>query len=174
MIRWSFHSTPHRSDQPRVKTLVPPHWPISDLHFVLNTGFLMTLIGAKHDYHWERAETLWKTKIKENERNANILIGILYNYLSANFIFRKGWHTVKYINIKKIGHKYLVLDNFMSANEISKNWCHYYLCQKFIHICQYSAKVQCVNNRSSFGRYSHCVMVWLWSIQCMHVIYIHL
>lgn len=64
-----------------------------------------------------------------------------------------------------------MLVNFMSANEISKNWCHYYLCQNFLHICLYSAKVQCVNNRSSFGRYSDCVMMWLWSIQCMHVIY---
>lgn len=27
---------------------------------------------------------------------------LVYCYLSANFIFRKGWHTVEYINIKKL------------------------------------------------------------------------
>lgn len=121
---------------------------------------------------WLSLREGWDTeKQKSKKMNELEISWLVYYYLSANFIFRKGWHTVKYINIKKIWHKYLVLDNFLSAKEISKNWCRYYLCQKFIHICQYSAKVQCVNNRSSFGRYSHCVMVWLWSIQCMHVIY---
>lgn len=76
----------------------------------------------------KRGLRYWKIKIKENERNGNILIYLVYYNLSVNFIFRKGRYIVKYINEKKIGYKYFVLVNFMSVNEILKNWCYYYFC----------------------------------------------
>lgn len=51
---------------------------------------------------WLSLREGWDTeKQKSKKMNELEISWLVYYYLSANFIFRKGWHTVKYINIKK-------------------------------------------------------------------------
>lgn len=69
---------------------------------------------------WLSLREGWDTeKQKSKKMNEMQISWLVYYYLSANFIFRKRWHTLKYINKKKIWHKNLVLDNFNRTDVIT-------------------------------------------------------